>query len=158
MKDYRHIPYPRGHNWEGLTPKQVNDAYDKMKGGNMETPNFRKTKIGTKEAKRLKPATVKILGTTLETVGEKGGQKVVCMVKHPDSDDPIKISSVKFEKKGKLENSGLWYNLDDDKNIRKGSSIAVLLAYLGCADIDALEGRDIATLEDDSGYLTFKAY
>lgn len=29
------IPYPRGHNWEGLTPRQVNESYakiDKEKG------------------------------------------------------------------------------------------------------------------------------
>lgn len=25
------IPYPAGHNWEGLTPRQVNQAYDKIK-------------------------------------------------------------------------------------------------------------------------------
>jgi len=23
--------YPKGHNWEGLTPEQVNEAYDKIK-------------------------------------------------------------------------------------------------------------------------------
>ena len=31
------IPYPKGHNWEGLTPRQVNTAYDntdKKKKGN----------------------------------------------------------------------------------------------------------------------------
>jgi len=25
--DSADIPYPRGHNWEGLTPNQVNEAY-----------------------------------------------------------------------------------------------------------------------------------
>ena len=28
-KDSADIPYPAGHNWEGLTPNQVNSAYNK---------------------------------------------------------------------------------------------------------------------------------
>lgn len=31
------IPYPAGHNWEGLTPKQVNEAYEREKEKNNET-------------------------------------------------------------------------------------------------------------------------
>ncbi len=94
----------------------------------------------------------------IKTVGDKGSNKVVCLVKHPSKTEEIQLSSVKFENKGKLETSGLWVNLDEDKKIRKNSALAVLLKHLVAADIEALENKEIMTVEDESGYLAFKAY
>ena len=32
-------PYPAGHNWEGLTPSQVNEAYAKFEKQNETLPH-----------------------------------------------------------------------------------------------------------------------
>ena len=114
--------------------------------------------IGTKESTKLKPTKVKIETVEVRTVGEKGSNKVVCNVKHPDNEDTIEISSVSYRKGNKIENSGLWINLDDENLLRKGSALATLLVHLSCANIEALQGRECQTEEDEKGYLTLKCY
>jgi len=37
--DYGDVPYPAGHNWEGLTPNQVNKAYKKEQPLKKTFPN-----------------------------------------------------------------------------------------------------------------------
>src|SRR3990167_10248599 len=114
--------------------------------------------IGTKEATKLEPATVKIVKAIVEPVGDKKAKKVSCEVKHPSANETIKISSVRAEKKGKLNVGGLWFNQDEDKNIRKGSLLANFLSFMNARTVKELEGKECQTVEDDSGYLVFKAY
>lgn len=114
--------------------------------------------IGTKETTTLKAARVKIESVKIETVGEKGNKKVVCLCRHPDKEEPINISAVKFEKKDKLEVVGLWMNRDEDNLVRKGSALAVLMNVLGSNTIKELEQKECDTIEDEKGYLCFKAY
>lgn len=125
----------------------------------METQeNLENIGIGTKELTKLKPATVKIVKATVETVGDKNARKVSCEVRHPSAEDTIKISSAKVEGKKKLTIGGLWFNQDEDENIRKGSLLANFLSFMKAKTVKELEGRDCMTVEDDSGYLVFKAY
>ena len=125
----------------------------------METQeNLEEIGIGTKESQKLEPKTVKIVKATVEAVGDKGAKKVVCEVKHPDKEETIQISGAKLEKKGKLESTGLWVNLDDDKMLKKGSSTALFLQFIKASNIKELTDKECATVEDDSGYLVFKAY
>jgi len=114
--------------------------------------------IGTKEAVALKPKTVKIVKVTVETVGDKGAKKAVFEVKHPDKEDTIKVSSVKWETKGKLDVTGTWVNKDEDKKLRKGSALAVLLNFLEASKLIETVDKEIDTVEDEKGYLCFKAY
>jgi len=120
--------------------------------------NLLQTNIGNEEAVTLKPAIVEIMEVKIEEVGAKKSSKVVCLCKHPDGMDPIKISSVKYELKGKLDTVGLWVNLDNKNMIRKGSALAVFLQFQGCQTIENLKGKKIPTTTDDKGYLVFKAY
>lgn len=115
--------------------------------------------IGTKEQKKLEPATVEVQNVSVVTVGEKGAKKVEAQVKHPQSELPVMISAAKVEmNKGQLTTSGLWFNQDDDGLIRKNSALAKFLSHLGCASVGELKGRSIPTMEDDNGYLVFKGY
>ena len=115
--------------------------------------------IGEKEATTLKPARVKIVKASVVSVGDKGNKKVNCEVSHPEkTDGTINISSAKVEKKGKLEVSGLWFNTDEEGKIRKGSTTALFLQFIGANSVRELEGKEVETLEDESGYLTFKSY
>jgi hypothetical protein len=125
-----------------------------------EQQDIRKLKIGTEEAVSLKPAVVKIESVLVEDIEVKGkkNKKVVCGVKHPDTTEPVHLSSVKFESKGKLVTTGLWVNFDSKGLIRKGSALAVLLNFLKAEDVEGLQGKEIQTALDDKNYLCFKAY
>ena len=124
----------------------------------MEEQDILNTETGDKEAVSLKPTTVKIVSVSTQEVGEKKNTKLVCSVKHPDRDEPVNISSVKFENKGKLDVVGLWVNLDEDKKLRKGSALAVLMAFAKASSPKGLVDKEVMTAEDDKGYLCFKAY
>ena len=124
----------------------------------MEQQDILNAETGTKESTNLKPAVVKIASVETRAVGDKGNLKLACKVKHPDKEELIEISSVKYEFKNKLQSVGLWVNLDEDKKIRKGCALATLMAYVGANNPNALVGKDCNTAEDDKGFLTFKAY
>ena len=124
----------------------------------METQEHMNIGIGTKESVSLKEATVKIMDATIVKVGEKLNEKAQCSVKHPDKEEVISISAVKWEKNGKLEVTGLWFNKDEDGNIRKGSALAVFLESVGAETLADLNGKEADTAIDDKGYLCFKAY
>ena len=127
-----------------------------------ETQDELKLGIGNEEAVNLKPAKVKILAVEVKEVlsrdGKKKSKKVVCTCLHPAKKEPVVISSVKYENKGKLETSGLWVNKDNQGLIRKGSALAVFMQNIGAKIISKLAEKDIETTTDDKGYLCFKAY
>lgn len=120
--------------------------------------NELKLGIGDEETTILKPTNVKIVSVEIKEFGKKLNRKVICCVNHPDVREPIHISSVKFEKNGKLETSGLWINKDNKGFIRKGCALAIFLNLLGCKTIEELKGKEAQTTQDDKGWLCFKAY
>jgi hypothetical protein len=124
----------------------------------MEQQNELTTPIGTEESINLKPSIVKIVEVNLEEVGQKKAKKLICQVKHPEAEQPIKISSVKWENKGKLEVSGLWFNTDSKKQIRKGSALATFLIFMKSETISQLVNKECQTTPDENNYLVFKGY
>jgi hypothetical protein len=131
-----------------------------------ETTTLEQLKIGVskEEAKiQLKPTKVKIVGGKVEEVGEKKTPKLILLCKHPDKEEPISISAVKYENKsGKLEVSGLWmYKNKETKKLeepRKGSQVAALMTITNVASLDQLTGKEVDTLLEETGYLCIKAY
>jgi len=113
-------------------------------------------KIGTKELETLKPAKVKIDDVKIEEV--KTNEKLSCLVKYPDRDDQITISSVKYIAKEKLKVSGLWYKEDEDGSIQKGTALAIFLDFVKVKTMKELIGKEVDTMLDEKGYLCFKAY
>ena len=119
--------------------------------------------IGTKEFISLNPAKVKIIGFEIamqkdKTSGKDVGEKVAIICKHPDKEENIKISSISYKKGKEIKTSGLWFKLDEDKLIPKGSALATLLTFLNSPDLDGLAGKEIMTELDEKKYLCFKAY
>jgi len=57
----------------------------------------------------------------------------------------------------KVVNSGLWYNLDKEENIQKGSALATFLEKTGSKNLKELQGKEVDT-ELEGNYLTFKSY
>jgi len=110
------------------------------------------------EAKRLEPKKVKIVKIEIQEVGDKKNKKVVCSVKHPDADDTISISALAYLKDKKVVNSGLWYNLDKEENIQKGSALATFMDKNDVKNLLELIDKEIETEFDSAGYLCFRAY
>jgi len=125
-----------------------------------ETQTELEKEIGTIESKNktLEPKKVKIVEVKIVEVGEKKTKKVNCLVEHPDySEGTITISSIAFLKDKKVVNSGLWYNLDKEENIQKGSALATFLEKTGSKNLKELQGKEVDT-ELEGNYLTFKSY
>lgn len=121
------------------------------------TENWETMELGTIEtASKLEPKVVEILSVSKEAVGK--GEKIQYTVNHPDADSEIHISEVKLENRGKLESCGLWLNTDKEGKIAKGSALAKFLVFMKANNVKELIGRSIPTVENDKGYLVFKAY
>lgn len=127
--------------------------------------------IGNKEGKQsliAKPVVVQ--GVSSEGVYKKGtqeedkpkskpiGHKLVLICKHPDKEETIKISEIKFISGESIKTSTIWINVDDDGNIQKGSTVALLLEKANVAIINDLPGKTLATELDSNKFLAIKAY
>ena len=114
--------------------------------------------IGDKELEKLKAGKVVVAGVRIEYVEKAKTDKVAFIIKHPDQEDTIEISSAKVLIKDKLKVYGLWYKLDKDENIQKGSTLAVLMEFLKIGKLTEAEGKEVETIADDDGYLSLRAY
>ena len=113
----------------------------------METHEELQKEVGTKEPqnKTLEPKKVKIVEVNIVEVGEKKNKKVNCFVQHPDSEKGITISSAAYLRDKKIVTTGLWYNLDSEENIQKGSAVAIFLNYTSSKNLKELEGKEVET-------------
>ncbi len=114
--------------------------------------------VGDKELKKLEAGTVQIVGARIEYVEKAKSDKVVFIIKHPDQDEHIEISSAKVQLKDKLKSYGLWYKEDEDENIQKGSTLAVLMEFLGIDALKNATGKEAETIAEGDGYLVLRAY
>jgi len=125
----------------------------------MENQEILNLETGTKELVALEPKDVKIVKVEITEVGDKKNKKATFEVKHPDKEETIKISEVKYEQKGgKLVVSGTWVNFDEDEKLRKGSALANFIKFHDAKVLSEMEGKEVATVKDEKGYLCFKAY
>lgn len=117
-------------------------------------------KIGNTESITLQAKPVKVISIEIRKVEIKGKQneKLVAICKHPDREETIEISQVKYENKGKLVISGLWISKDKQGLLIKNSALAILLRSAGCTSTGELMNQSMSTIQDEKGYLTFKAY
>jgi len=135
-----------------------------METENRKNDDFSKINIGTKESSQtLLRKPVKVMGFKKENVTKKEdpnrviGEKIILICKHPDREDPIEISKIKYLKGDKVVSSGLWFNLDADGLIPKQSALAEMLNRYSCYCIDELVGKELST-DLDGQYLVIKAY
>ena len=130
----------------------------------MDTQDLMKTGIGTKETQALTPAKIKIVSVRFQTETKEGKKMDTPLIhfecKHPDREELISLSKVKYEKNGKLDVVGLWAQLDEDKKFKKSSSVSVVLSHLGCETLEETYGKEIDTAKqsEEVSYLCLKAY
>lgn len=120
-------------------------------------------KVGDKEPTKLLPGSVIVKTIAVEPPKEGSKAKMVILsCKHPDKEQLIKLSAINVKKVQNnsitIKKETLWYNEDEDGNIRKGSAVATLLSFYKMANLKAFENAAITTEADASGYLVIKAY
>jgi len=104
----------------------------------------------------LEPKKVKIVEVNLRET--KKGKIVECAVKHPDKEEPIHISSLSYIREKQIVFGGLWFTLDKEQNIQKGSALATFMSRLEVSKPLGLIGKEVETELDDKDWLCFKAY
>ncbi len=125
--------------------------------------NWTATPIGTEDMKMLVPKAVTVLGQVKVDVESKKKtgvkyEKIVFSCKHPDREQPIEISDVKYIMKDKIEMRATWFMLDSAGCIQKNSALAALLVAYNAKTLAVLVGKSITTVADERGYLCFRAY
>jgi len=109
-----------------------------------------------------KPVTVaSIIIQTHNKNGEKMENELVnVLCKHPDKDDPIKLTQIKWINGDKMVNTSLFVTLDGDKKFMKDSGIAKLLAFKNVKTLKELEGLEFETVKESerSKYMCLKCY
>ena len=130
----------------------------------METQDFMKIGIGTKDSQTLNPKKLKIVSVRFQTETKDGRKMDTPLAhfecKHPDKEELISLSKAKYEKNGKLEVVGLWAQLDEDNKFKKSSAISAVLSFLKCSTIEETYGKEIESAKqgEDNPYLCLKAY
>ncbi len=125
----------------------------------METQKELEIGIGNIELERqnLQAAKVKIVKVEVVDVEKAKSKKVNCEVKHPNKEETIRISSVAYLQERNIVVKGLWFNLDKEENIQKGSALATFLSKVEAKTLTELEGKEVET-ELDGNFLCFKVY
>ncbi len=125
----------------------------------MEEQTELNKEIGTEEPERkdaLEPKKVKIVKVSLRDT--KKGKVLDCESKHPNKEENIHISSVAYLRDKQVVNSGLWYTLDSQENLQKGSALATFLQVVGVKTPADLVDKEVDTELDEQKWLCFKAY
>ncbi len=131
-----------------------------------ENENILDAKIGDKEVPKntVSPAKVTIVSVTIKKENKEGKKMDTPLaefhVKHPDKDETLKITKVKYLDGENLKAVGFWVQIDPDGNFYKGSAVEIILSKLGCETLSETIGKEIDTIEEskDSPYLCLKAY
>lgn len=124
------------------------------------------TKTGNNEVPRnnLEAKPVKIVSVVMKEKNKEG--KVMdsplaqFFVKHPDKEELLTLTKVKFLEGEELKTKGFWVQLDKDGNFFKGSSIDLILKQLDVECLSDTYGKEIETVIEskDKPYLCLKAY
>ena len=131
-----------------------------------ENENILDAKIGDKEVPKntVSPAKVTIASVTIKRENKDGKKMDTPLaefhVMHPEKDDALKITKVKYLDGDNLKAVGFWVQIDPDGNFYKGSAVEIILSKLGCETLADTVGKQIDTIEEskDSPYLCLKAY
>ncbi len=130
-----------------------------------DVEDYLNTETGDNEGSQaLEPKEVVIasIGTKTHNKEDKkmDNPLIEILCKHPDKDEPIKLTSIKRLSGEKIIESALFVAVDDDKKFFKDSAIAYLLKFKGVKKLSDLEGKKIDTVKksETSKYMALKCY
>ena len=121
------------------------------------------TEIGTIEQPKLSAGSVIVKEITIEPPKEGSKAKLVVLhCLHPEQDELLKLSNVKIKKvqgnNETIKKDALWWNLDKEGKIRKGSATAQCLNFYNKKTLEEFKNSSIQTEADANGWLCIKAY
>ena len=125
----------------------------------MEKKDLIDTEVGTRDNKKaLAPAIVKVLEWEIKEGNEDISPIVEFLCLHPESDKPIRLSRIKFEKNKKIISTGLWVKKDTENKISKNSALGYFMKFNNCNVLNDFKGKELQTVRDDNEFLVFKTY
>ncbi len=132
----------------------------------METKEILNRKTGKTEQPKstVCPKPVKIASVVIKEKDKNDKQMKTPLlqffVKHPDKEELLVISKVKYIEGEKTIAKGFWVQTDKEGNFYKGSAIDLILKQLKVETLADTYGLEIDTVEEssDSPYLCLKAY
>lgn len=147
--------------WTPTKPQLNQKEVINMENNNTDILN---KEVGTKEIETLKAVDVTIKGINVIDVFKRGsetevvGKKLVLSCKHPDREELIKISQIKFLKGEVVKTSTIWVNMDSDDQLQKGSTVDMILKMFKVTKLSEGLEKTLPTDLDAAGYLCIKAY
>lgn len=113
------------------------------------------------ERKVLAPKKVKVVDVSVRDKQEKDVKPLLLLtVVHEDSEQPIQVGKVKFQREDKLVVQGLWITKDEEGQISYNSALAHLMRFYDVKTVEEFKGRELETsqVSKEELYLCFKAY
>lgn len=126
--------------------------------------NELETPIGTQDRVLLSAGSVIVRNITIDekTKNNKKFKIVTFHCKHPDSEDLIKISSVKIKivqgNNETIKKDALWYNLDKEGKLDKNGNVAKVLGFYNKKTLKEFIDSPINTELDANNWLAIKSY
>lgn len=143
----------------------MEEEIQKQQSKQSDVEDYLNTETGDKEGSQaLEPKEVVIAGVSTKTHNKDDKKMdnplIEILCKHPDKDDPIKLTSIKRLSGEKIIESALFVTVDADKRFFKDSAIAYLLKFMGVKKLSDLEGKKIDTVKqsETSKYMALKCY
>lgn len=87
--------------------------------------------------------------------GGRNHPKIILSVKSVSDSREYEISEIFFNQNEEVKCQGLWFNLDNEGNIAKNSTLKHLLDTLGVSDnLNELRGQEVKIRPNDKNYYT----
>jgi len=133
---------------------------------NKETTSLLNKKVGNiePESKKLPPAEITIVGLNEQTEKSNGESFKLPLInflcKHPDKEEPIKISKIKVLPEDTVLTKTTWGVEDKEGNIQKGSALDDVLSFFKVESLIEIEGKKCHTVVEskDSSFLCLKLF
>ena len=129
------------------------------------TNDLLNTTIGENEgSKALECKPVVVAGIIVQTHNKDNKKMdtplVNVMCKHPDKDEVIKITQIKWINGDKMVNTALFATVDEEGKFMKDSGVARLLSFANKSALRDLEGFTFDTVKESetSKYMCLKCY
>ena len=113
--------------------------------------------VGDPEPK-ISPTMCTVLKLDVENVDKFKSDKLKLIVKHPDRDKELIVSSVEYIDENQVKTSQLWIRKDSKGKIKHNTALANMIKYYNLHNIANIVGKQIQTTLDAKGYLCVKAH
>ena len=96
----------------------------------------------------------------IEFPTEDSNKPMQIITKHPDRDETLNLTGVKYELDNKIKETGLWVKKDESEpnKLKFNNAVKALMDYYKITKLKDLIGKKLQTTQKENGYLVIKAY